>query len=313
MPTYLIVLIILLGIIALFFLTCYVCFFITFYAPNSKKFHNENAMPPGKIYEPFYDQIRLWKKENKTFKQEAVQITSFDGLKLRGVFYSLFESAPIEIMFHGYRGSAGRDLCGGLQRCQRLGRNVLMVDQRAHSSSEGKVITFGIKERYDVKSWAEYAYKRFGENTKLIITGISMGASTVLMASSLDLPKTVVGVVADCGYSSPKEIIKTVIKKMHLPAWLFYPFVKLGGLIFGRFNIEETSPEQELNQSKLPVLLIHGDTDDFVPCEMSRVNEKACSTVCALHVFKGAGHGASYLIDPDRYVTVLKEFEKHYK
>lgn len=310
-PIY-IVLIIVLSLALLFFAVCYVCFRLTFYMPKKQKIHKEDDMPPGKIYEPYYEQMRKWNKEARTFKKEDVCVTACDGLTLQATYYELFENAPIEIMFHGYRGSAERDLCGGLQRCLKLKRNVLAVDQRGHGRSDGNVISFGVKERFDVKTWAEYAYERFGDNVKLIITGISMGASTVLMASSLSLPKTVVGIVADCGFNNTKEIIKSVITKMHLPANVFYPFVKLGAIIFGGFNPEQTSAEQEVKNSKLPILFIHGDSDDFVPCYMSQKNYRACTSVKGLEIFEGAGHGMSYLVDSDRYVKILKDFEKHY-
>lgn len=63
-----------------------------------------------------------------------------------------------------------------------------MVDERAHGKSEGKVITFGIRERCDCKLWAEYAVKRYGENKDIFLAGVSMGAASVMMASNLGLP-----------------------------------------------------------------------------------------------------------------------------
>lgn len=99
---------------------------------------------------------------------------------------------------------------------------------------------------------------------------------------------------------------------MHLPACIFYPFVKWGGKIFGKFNIEETSPEEQVKNSRLPIIFIHGDKDHFVPYEMSEKNYRACTSECALEIFEGASHGASFLVDPERYFKVLKDFEKHY-
>ncbi len=64
----------------------------------------------------------------------------------------------------------------------REGHNVLMIEERAHLESEGHTITFGIKERYDALDWIRYALQRFGEDTRIILVGISMGAATVLMA-----------------------------------------------------------------------------------------------------------------------------------
>ncbi len=307
-----IVLIILGGISILFLAISYVCFRLAFYVSKKQKIHKDFELPPDKIYQPYYPQMIEWMKEAKTFNQEKVSVKSYDGYTLTGTYYEQFPDAPLEIMFHGYRGTAQRDMCGGLQRCHKLGRNVLTVEQRGHGISDGSVISFGIKERFDVKAWTEYAYNRFGKDVQVIITGISMGASTVLMASSLDLPENVVGVVADCGYNSIKEVVKYVIRKMHLPPAVFYPFVRLGGLIFGGFDIEETSPEEEVKKSKLPIIFVHGDKDELVPYYMGKKNYDACTSVKELVTFKGAGHGASFLMDPDKYIQVLAEFQKNY-
>ena len=162
-----------------------------------------------------------------------------------------------------------RDFSGGAYECISRGHNLLLIDQRAHGKSDGKVITFGIKERFDVKSWIDYSIHRHGENVKIMLYGISMGAATVLMASELNLPKNVVGIVADCPYSSPKAIIKKVTGEMGLPATLFYPFIRLGALIFGGFDPSSAAPILAVKNTDIPILLIHGDADDFVPCEMS--------------------------------------------
>ncbi|MBR6737909.1 MAG: alpha/beta hydrolase [Clostridia bacterium] len=281
--------------------------------PNNKKAFKKYDIPPGEEFEPFREQMVSWMKEAEGYKSENITIKSYDGKTLHGTYYESFEGGPIEIMFHGYRGSSQRDLCGGLNRCHKLKRNVLLVDQRSHGKSEGNVISFGIKERYDVKSWCEYAFKRFGENVPLLITGISMGAGTVLMASSLPLPKTVVGVIADCGYSSIKEVIKVSIRNMKLPADICYPFVRLGGIIFGGFDVEQTSPEQELKKSVLPTVFVHGDNDKIVPVEMSKLNYDACNaTNKKLVIIKDAAHGAAYLVDPNKYVNELEEFKSNY-
>lgn len=147
-------------------------------------------------------------RDTLSIPYEDVFITSFDGLRLHAKFYAASErKAPVQIMFHGYKSSAERDFCGGLREGIDGGFNVLLVDQRAHGESEGKYLTFGVNERFDCLSWASYAAERFGNDVKIYLYGISMGAATVLMASALPLPKSVSGIVADCGYTSPKDII----------------------------------------------------------------------------------------------------------
>ena len=206
------------GALALTLLTSLICFLMVFYSKKRVPLGpDEYEIPPGEIYEAFREDMVEWTKKIRSMPHEDMEITSFDGLKLRAKYYEYEAGAPIEILFHGYKGYAERDLSGGVERCFRLGRNVILVDQRASGSSDGHVITFGIREYRDCHSWVRYAIERFGEDVKLIIGGVSMGAATVMMAAGEPLPKNVIGVLADCGYTSPKEIICKVVKDMKLP------------------------------------------------------------------------------------------------
>ncbi len=298
---------ILLGIIvAILAVTC-VCFRLTFYVSPRQKRETKD-LPVGEIYEPYRQQIENWARQTDAMPHEEFSITSFDGLRLYGKYYEHQKGAPVELMFHGYRGTARRDLSGGVQRCFKLGHNALIVDQRCSGKSGGNVITFGIREHKDCLRWIEFVVNYFGSDVKIILTGISMGAATVLMAAGKAFPKNVVGVLADCGYTSPKDIIKKVIKQIGLPPTLCYCFVKLGARIFGGFNLEQDSPEQALKNCSLPVIFFHGKADDFVPCEMSQRNYDTCSCKKKLVTVENAGHGLCYPADPETYLTALKEF-----
>ena len=287
----------------------YYCYREAFYAPRKKKAPSDVIeIPEGEIYEPYREKMEGWAREVRAMKHEEFTIQSFDGLTLHGNFYEYAPGAPIELMFHGYRGSGERDLPGGVQRCFRVGRSALVVDQRCSGRSEGHVITFGIREHRDCLSWVEFMVNHFGPEVKIILTGISMGASTVLTAAGEELPENVIGVLGDCGFNSPRDIIKKVVRGMGIPDWLGYPFVKLGARMFGGFDLEETSPEEALKRAKVPVILFHGEDDDFVPCEMSRINFDACASRKALVTIPGAGHGLSYAVDPAGYLAALREF-----
>ncbi len=288
-------------------IACYICFRMAFYAPRKKE-SEEFSLPDGEIYEAFREPMTAWAKQVRAMPYEDMEIVSFDGLILRGKFYEYAPGAPIELMFHGYRGKAERDLCGGVQRCFALGRSALLVDQRACGRSEGRVITFGIREHRDCLSWLTFLEQRFGKERKIILCGISMGAATVLMAADQDLPDNVIGILADCGYSSPRAIIQKVIGQMGLPPKLAYPFVKWGARLFGGFDLEEKSPEETVKNAKVPVIFFHGEEDDFVPCEMSRTNFDACTSQKRLVTVPGAGHGLCYLVDPEGYLQALREF-----
>lgn len=304
---------IVLFIVAVVFILAYVCYRMAFYVKRRKDVKDDMfEMPGGEIYEPFRASMEKWAKETREMPHEEFSITSFDGLKLYGKYYECKKGAPIELMFHGYRGSAQRDLSGGVQRCFALERNALIVDQRCSGKSDGKVITFGVNEHKDCLKWVDFMVNHFGDDVKIIITGISMGAATVLMAAGQTLPQNVIGALADCGYNSAKDIIKKVIKQLGLPASISYFFVKLGARIYGHFDLEETSPEQALKNCTIPVIFFHGEDDEFVPCEMSKINYSVCKSKKMIVTVKGAGHGLSYLVDPEKYLTSLKEFEQSF-
>lgn len=294
-------------IVAILLLITYWCYRMAFYADRSIPLE-EYPLPKGEAYEPYRDKMVQWIQETRQMPHEDVEITSFDGLKLRGRFFEYSSNAPIELMFHGYRGSSEQDLSGGVQRCFQVGHSALVVDQRACGRSEGNKITFGILESRDCHSWIQFTLQHFGENRKLILCGISMGAATVLMAAGKPLPPNVIGVLADCGYTSPREIIRKVIRQMKLPPAICYPFVRLGARLFAGFNLEEDSPLEAAARCQVPVILFHGEGDDFVPCDMSIRNYEACSGRKKLVTVPGAGHGLAYAVQPQEYLQALREF-----
>ena len=292
-------------------LISYICFRMAFYMKDEDKIPKEEfPIPDGEIYEPYRERMTQWMKETRSLPQEEFWITSYDGLKLRGRYFEFAPGAPIELMMHGYRGNAERDLCGGVQRGFALGRSALIVDQRACGYSQGNVITFGVKERRDCRSWVDFMVGHFGEDVKIHLTGISMGAATVLMAAGYPLPKQVVGVLADCGYTSAREIIEKVIRvDLKLPVKLAYPFVKLAARLYGGFDLEELPPIEAVKNCTVPVIFYHGEADGFVPCDMSVRNFEACRAPRKkLVTIPGADHGLAYPVDKQLYLQTLRDF-----
>jgi len=299
--------IVLLALFLLVLLISYCCYRMAFHARRLPD-DGEIRTPDGVIYDPFREDMIRWIQEARQMKTQDFYIRSDDGLKLHGRFYEFAPGTPIELMFHGYRGSAERDLSGGVQRCFLLGRSALLVDQRCSNESDGHVITFGIKEHKDCLRWIVFMVEHFGPDVKIILTGISMGASTVLMAAGHKLPENVIGVLADCGFNSARDIMFSVIKGMGLPPRVCYPFVKLGARIYGGFDIEEYSAQDAMKQCEVPVIFFHGLDDDFVPAWMSQKCYDACSARKELVLIPGAGHGLSYPVAPDRYLSALRDF-----
>lgn len=239
---------------------------------------------------------------------EDVSILSHDGLKLTGRYYRVADGAPLEILFHGYKGNATRDFCGTWKIAQEAGHNVLLIDERCHGRSEGHTITFGILERQDCLNWVKYANERFG-NIPILLSGVSMGAATVLMAAGMGLPENVKGVIADCPYDTPSNIIKKVLgKDMGMPVGIVYLLIRFGGMLYGRFDLEKDSPVKAVKRADVPILLIHGDDDRFVPYEMSCNIHAAAPEKITFHTIHGAGHALNYMTAPEEYRQIVLEF-----
>lgn len=274
----------------------------------SRPGHDEPyKLPQGKQYQAGRERMLSLIRALDAERYEPVYITARDGTRLFARYYHVRDGAPLQIEFHGYRGSALRDFCGGDALARSLGMNTLLVDERAHGGSSGHAITFGIRERYDVLAWCEYASERFG-GAPIFLAGVSMGAATVLMASDLPLPRNVAGIFADCPYSSPEAIIRKVCTQdAHLPAAIAMPLVRLAAKC-GGFNLREASAVSSVSRTRIPVLIVHGGDDRFVPCSMSREIYASCSSPARLEIFEGAGHGLSYIVDEECYSLCAAQF-----
>ncbi len=284
----------------------FVCYRMTFSVPKKYKREPEE-MIRGAAYEAMRDKIisLVGKARELEYEDVYIPIDRRGKKKLHARYYHTAFGAPVQIMFHGYRSHPLLDFSGGLRLAVESGFNVLLVDQRAHGQSYGKCLTFGVKECFDCRRWIDYANERCG--TKIVLVGISMGAATVMMASDLHLPDNVAGIIADCGYTSPRAIITKVMGEIGYPKWL-YIFVRLGAMIYGGFDPDAKTAPRSLAETDIPVLFIHGEADDFVPCDMSRLNFSVCASDKTLLTIKNAGHGLCYMEDPEAYRQAIAKF-----
>lgn len=296
-------------ILLLLLLFLYLCFKKAF-GRTSGPGDDPRGVSPNPQYQQYKDRILALVDNICSYPFEQVYIKSDDGLELAGKYYQVRPGAPVIIMFHGYRSMAYRDCSGVFKLAMELGYNMLMPDMRAHGLSQGRVISMGIKERYDCLRWVEYASHRLGEDTPILLAGCSMGASTIMMSAQL-LPEQVKGLICDCGYSSVKGMIRAVAGKMHIPAGPAYFVLRLSARLFGAFDPESCSALSSLAKSRLPVLIIHGEDDRLVPCAMARENyEASASDIKMLLTVPGAGHGLSFLADEKKYRETFQAFLK---
>ena len=239
---------------------------------------------------------------------QDIWIKSYDNLRLYGVYVPAEKPIGTIILAHGYRSNKLVDFGIVFELYHNMGMNLLVIDQRSHGMSEGRFITFGVKESRDIQSWITYHNAHFG-TCPVFLSGLSMGASTMLYLADTDLPKNVRGIIADCGFTSAKQIISHVYRRViHLPAAPSIWMAELFARIIAGFSLYEKDTRKSLENSKVPVFLIHGTADNFVPCEMTRQAYASCTGKKEMLLVEGADHGVSFLLEPARYTQMVNDF-----
>lgn len=240
-----------------------------------------------------------------------VQIMSHDGIRLVGHWYENPNAKRIVVAMHGWRSSWTQDFGMIAQFLHTNGCNILYAEQRGQGDSGGDHMTFGLLERFDCLDWVQWVNEHNEQGLPVYLAGISMGATTVLMTAGLELPENVRGIVADCGFTSPKAIWKHVTEEnLHLSYELHDNLVERLCQKKISLGTQEYSTLEAMRICKVPVLFVHGSEDTFVPISMTYENYLACTAPKELLVVPGAGHGLSYCTEKQRYEDAVKAFWK---
>lgn len=242
---------------------------------------------------------------------KKLTITSTDDLKLYG-FYKDSNKDRLAILVHGYGGNH-TDMYSIAQLFEERGYDILSFDQRAHGESEGEGLSMGLYEHRDLLLWINKMLE-LKPNYKIVLFGISMGASTVCMALGENLPNNVICGIEDCGYDNANNEFILVYSKSKIKSRfiynIFYNYTKnTKGL-----DLKKVDACDYLRKSKLPMLFIHGDLDDFVPTKMV-YNLYNClpEQRRQLYIAKDAKHTRSIDVNLTEYKRQLFTFlDKYY-
>ena len=246
---------------------------------------------------------------------EAAEIDSFDGTHLVAHIHRAAHPKRIIVAMHGWRSSWTHDFSVISPFFWDNDSTVLYAEQRGQGMSEGAFMGFGMIERHDCVAWTNYAREHLGADLPIYLVGISMGASTVLMASGDEkLPPNVRGIIADCGFTSAKEIWRHVsTDSLHLA--FDGPIEKEATALCKKWLSMEPDAYSTLDAMavcKTPILFIHGKNDGFVPCFMSEENYAACQAPKRILLVDGADHGLSYIVDRAAYEAAVLDFWQTY-
>lgn len=280
----------------------------------TRRTREEDFTPPSAIPPENLDWLKT-----VAVARERLMLGSFqewelvrDGLDLKGLF---FPARPHDRQVAGGRGCAvivhgWRNIrmarAPDVQFYLDQGYSVFLPSLRGHWPSGGKRIDIGCKHYRDLFAWMEEIRERQGESRPdfFILDGLSMGAANVLTASGdPDLPADIAAVIADCGYTSLKAQGKWMIRGMK--AWLRLPaffFATVFFYLLMGYRGKDPSPLTGAGRTSLPVMIIHGTEDVFVPVAMAGELYEACgSPVKEIWYVEGASHALSFAVAGEDY------------
>ena len=284
-------------------------FAVTYYFFNTV-FNRDKWQPlsPSKdsTYDDASEEGRLWLLANR--KSEEVSITSFDGLKLKGLFISGSHTDRTIVCVHGYQMTGFSDFGMKTRFLCSVGYNILLLDNRAHGMSEGRYTGFSILDSKDIVCWCRYLVSDL-KQTQIVLYGISMGGAAVLNAAgNSDLPEEVKGIVSDCAFADAfREIAHQIKRAYRLPA---FPVVYLYDFwlrVFAKYSLRDMRPRDSIRNYQGSLLIIHGDKDRLVPVENAHEIYENASCSKDLLIVHEASHGRSYLVDKESYEERFKE------
>lgn len=277
---------------------------------RTELFRVTSVVPSGRYQ--YRDQMQLGVDWYEAQPKTELHITSRDGLTLAADLIEAKDPVGLIVAAHGFRSWPAREFALIAKHLYEQGYTVLYPYMRAHRTSEGKYITFGVKERYDIAAWAHVLSER-RPDLPLFLYGQSMGGASVIMASGLDLPAQARGVIADSAFHSPRDVIATALTNSYkVPVFPMLPAMDLWARIIAGYSLTTTTCTEALDRTTLPFLFIHGKQDELVPYEMGYQNYAACHTDKVMLTVDEAAHCASYYVDPARYISYLDGFLKKY-
>lgn len=272
-----------------------------------------NLIAGRKADDEFIQVLKRTSQKLAETPNEEIEISAYDGVRLVGHYIPCEEPKRIIIAMHGWRSSWHSDFGMVSDAWKEHNCSVLYVEQRGQNNSGGEFMGFGLTERYDCVSWINWVIDHLGSELPIYLAGVSMGATTVMLAAGLGLPAEVHGIMADCGFTSPDAIWK------HIAMDNLHMVYGIKGMIADDLYQKKTkettdqySTEEALSHSDIPILFVHGSDDHFVPVTMTYDNYKACASPKHLLIVPGADHGMSYFVDKLAYERTVLDFWNKY-
>lgn len=250
------------------------------------------------------------KKYDELIKEE-VSIDSIYGYKLHAIFFPNTKVDKVVILSHGITANLWDMLKYGFLYMPR-GFSVLAYDHRYHGLSGGENTSVGYYEKDDLKSCVDWVRNKYGEDVKIGFHGESMGSAIVV--EYLGIYDDVQFAVDNCGFTSFVDEGKFLLRKycnikLNFIQNIIVFFANIVTKLRCGWSFNQVKPIESIKNTQTPMLFIHGECDNIVPCEMCKAifDAKQYGIKDKLEV-KSASHTDALDKDRNAYIEHLNKF-----
>ena len=235
----------------------------------------------------FPDRNYLVKSENLPESVEEKIIPTPDGVKLQILYFRHDQgSGKVVIYFHGNAGNLYGRIDEGT-RIFSMGHDVVISGYRGYGRSTGEPTEEGVY--IDGRTVCDYAVDTLGYPlNKIFIYGRSIGTT---VAVNVSMGMEYGGVILVTPLTSAEDFIKEK-----------YPDV-FSGIGYGHFE-----SEKKINRLKIPLLVIHGTSDEIIPYKLGVKLYNAYKGEKELITIKDGMHNDLELTDPDVFWGAFERF-----
>ncbi|HSB12587.1 MAG TPA: alpha/beta fold hydrolase [Blastocatellia bacterium] len=242
-----------------------------------------------------------------------VEFETSDGVRISGWLVPSGDKHATIVYSHGLFRSR-RELLERAMDLWKQGYGALLYDSRNHGASGASRVSLGYKERLDVEAAVRYLREELRTTDKIVLFGISMGATAALLAAA-ETPE-VSAVISDSSFLNFDHTIDH-----HLKLFLHLPVFPIGNEL--KFFMEnragfEGSKLDALEAVKQigdrPIMFIAAAHDRRMPPELAERLYQACrSSKRDLLIVEGPGdnvHGHGFQANPEMYLERVSGFLK---
>ncbi|MFT3712151.1 MAG: alpha/beta fold hydrolase [Archangium sp.] len=217
---------------------------------------------------------------------ENFEVTTTDGVALFGWRFAPKDTPRAVVVFVHGKDINRQHFVSAAERFVAEGYAVVAYDQRAHGESKGEFVTYGAKEAGDLSLVIDTALARFGRELPVAVVGESLGAAVVLQAAAQD-PRIKLVVAG-----APFADLQTVVRDK-APFFLDAKAQARAVEVAEReahFNVADVSPVKSAAKITVPVLLLHGSEDAYLPMKHSLRIYEALAGPRRFVRLEGVGH-----------------------